>query len=333
MTDKPQKKKKSWFSRLFMIVICAGIFFAIIFTVLANIGGNSEPLKQSVEQYLTDATPYVARVGTLNHMNFFPSVIVDFNNLELMPDGLPTAEPLIRVQKSFMAASFWDVITHSGKVNAIHISYLYALPGSLFKNDFTLSDLSILTNETADEAILKAEGKIAATPFFAIMGLEISGTFPHNQYRIGKEKKIEAGLGDYRLNAIMRDANEGIDIHDILIKKDQDLLSGNLRLRRIDNKITIQGKLKAGENGTELTLDLQIAKNDKILEIVGVIKTSSFHEKDFAENSALNTFIKTFINSFTLPEGKGPLWNVTIETPAGQRPLLVKDGTLILGRS
>lgn len=331
MTDKPEKKKKRWFSRLFMIVLCASIFFAIVFTVLANLGGNSLPLKQSVEQYLSDATPYEARVGILNHMNFFPTVIVDVNNLEFMPEGLPTAEPIMRAQKAFMAASFWDVITRSGKVNAIHIGYLTAIPGSLFKNDFTLDSLSILTNEKGDEAILSGEGKIAALPFSAVMSLEIFGTFPHNSYRIGKEKKLELGLGDYHLGTIMRDAGEGLDIHDLIIKSDKNLLTGNLQLRRIDDKITLQGALKADEYGTELKPDLQIAKKDSGIEISGIIKTSLFNEKDFAQNSALNAFIKTVTGTFALPGDKGPLWNVMIETPAGQKSLLLKDGALILG--
>lgn len=313
MTEQAPKKK-NWFRRIFTIVFCIGIMFAIVFTVLANIGGNSAPLRESIEQYLNESTPYKARVGTLNNMNFFPSIIIDFNNLELRPKEYVTGEASIRVSKVFMAASFWDVITRSGKLGAFHIANLNAQPGSLLKRQLSLNELSILTNAQGDAAILRGEGFVGPVPFFMSSQLEVFGKLPQQHYRIGDKKSVEAGLGDFYLSALAEDVRgEGIDLKNLILKKTDPVMSGHLELRSRDGGIHAGGELQIHEGETQIKPDLQINYIENGLEIKGIINAISFSSEDFIPDSALNEFVKVFLDSFELPQNKKIIFDVILQ--------------------
>ena len=77
------KKKRNWFYLLLKITFGFSAVLLIVLTVMANVGGNSETLRQSIEQFITENTSYNASVGQLNAMKFFPDIILDFEKTEL----------------------------------------------------------------------------------------------------------------------------------------------------------------------------------------------------------------------------------------------------------
>jgi hypothetical protein len=140
VTETPKKPRK-WFKRLMIFSLLFMVFFLIIFTVIARMGGDSEPLRLSIEDYISDATGMDASVEKLNGLHFFPVMIIDFQNLSLTQAD--EQEPAVTVERVRMAASFFDVLWQTGKFKALGLSQLKAAPRTIMEQSVTIDDMSI----------------------------------------------------------------------------------------------------------------------------------------------------------------------------------------------
>lgn len=328
----PPQKKKRWLWKSLKIFLIAGAISVVLFTVLARLGGNSPVLRESVEQYIREATLYEPRVGRLNHMNFFPTVIIDFDNLELRPKGFKTGPSVITVQKIFLASSFWDVITHSGKVSALHVQGLQAQSGSFLEKPLTLEHLSILTNEKTGKSILRGDGSIEETPFYVSLSLEVFGKPPVQKFRIDKQKKLEAGLDDFHLSVKLVDVpGKGAEFQNLEIKKkDTDILSGNIQTFHSEGGVQIKGSLDLVAPAAQIKPDLDLQYKEKETIIRGIIQMNSEALEAFAPDAPLNKFVKIFTEKLAPAGNSQIIWDVILQTPTGKKTLQFENGILTL---
>src|SRR5262249_31243184 len=139
------KKEKRWISLGLKTIFFAVAFFLIIFTVMANMGGSSDTLRESIEQFISESTGYKARVGHLSAMTFFPDISFNFENMELY--GESSAEPAVYTGSVKVALDFWDVMMNTGKIKTFNIRKFRALPGVIFESAFALDELAITDKE------------------------------------------------------------------------------------------------------------------------------------------------------------------------------------------
>ncbi len=74
---------RKYLRRLIKVIVIIAVLLIITMWVLSTAGGNSKALKLGIQDYLTDATGYLAELKTLNSMQFFPVTHIQFSELTL----------------------------------------------------------------------------------------------------------------------------------------------------------------------------------------------------------------------------------------------------------
>ena len=74
---------RKYLRRLIKVVVIFAVLLAVTMWVLSTAGGNSKALKLGIQDYLTDATGYLADLRTLDSMEFFPVTHIEFADLTL----------------------------------------------------------------------------------------------------------------------------------------------------------------------------------------------------------------------------------------------------------
>ncbi len=218
MTETSVKRKTGIIGRLLKYMLFASIFFVVIFAVLARIGGSEDVHRQMIEEYISEFTGYKASIGTFNSLNFFPLVIIDFENAELREpppkaqdeDGEYFPDPVIYVKKAFLAASFWDVVFRTGKIQALKLEELYAIPGSVIEDPFTLEALEFKEEESG-ETFLEARGAFASAPYTMRKKTTTFGERPHQSYRIDHASPFQILIGDSAATITLENITESVD--------------------------------------------------------------------------------------------------------------------------
>lgn len=74
---------RKYLRRLIKIIVIFSVMLAITMWVLSTAGGNSKALRLGIQDYLTDATGYIAELNILESMEFFPVTHIKFSDLTL----------------------------------------------------------------------------------------------------------------------------------------------------------------------------------------------------------------------------------------------------------
>lgn len=288
-----------WVGRIFKILFCVTAVLLIIFTVMANIGGASDPLKRSIEGYVSESTGMNARVGKLNNMSFFPDVAFDFEETEISPRGRMDA--VMAIGKVQVAFGFWDVMFGTGKVKVINIENFRALPGYLIESDVRIDKISIV--EETEGAHMQSTGEIGGKAFTVRSNMEASGLGRGRKYSFGNERTINISIGDSIAVAMMKGGKgSNIILEDIDIKSgDKKVMSGKIDLARGGGKIFITGTLRMEPNGSDIMPEIGFYLRphvDGTHGLEGVLKSDRFDTADFISGSPYDGLMKTVEGAF-----------------------------------
>ena len=293
-----EKNKAPWYHGLFKVLFFVLAFFLIMFTVLANISGNSDFYKESIEQYAQSATGYHAQVGKLNKVSFFPTVMFDFEDLELRQSpGDDT--PLASISSVLFKVGFWDVALGTGYIKALEVTDAKALPGAFLKKSVAVKSASIDENyldKEASSAALVIDGTIGDQPLKAHVDLDVSAGSAFwgqdKKFRFANAKNFHVKAADIEVsghvdNGVFRDLK--------LIHRGQEALTGEMALKQKGHdQIVLQGDLILPEHGTHLKPDLKFRMKDGGLFASGRVNTPAFHLEDTKESARISRFIKNF---------------------------------------
>ncbi len=227
------KKERKWFSRLLKLVFILSACFLVMITVLSNMGGSSEALKGSVEDFVSSASGRrPVRVGVLNHISFFPKVGVDLQNLHIL-----TREehdyPIVRVGKAQIFMNFWDVVFGGAKIVNLYVEDVYAIKGIIGRNDFSAERIFIDHDIEQGRAYLKGNGKVGVHSWNLSLDLEVYGSKGSYSYSIPKTFSLIVDLADIHIHATFTN-------HEDAYFKIQ-----NASISVGDNQITLNGVLSA----------------------------------------------------------------------------------------
>lgn len=298
------KAKTNWLMRLFKITFFIAAFFLVLFTIMANVGGNSDFYKETIENYFRDTTGYNAKVTKLNGVTLFPSISVSFEGLELRSapeDDTPAAT----ADSVNFRMGFWDVATSSGKVKALDIRGVTALPGVITRRAMLLEKLAIEENNLDQDnpsAALVAEGFVGEIPFQAHTDLEVFGSKRNRKYRFGVARNFEGSLGPISVKgALDRGVFDNVEI----ALNNEPVISGKFVLERSGNgTIRLYGEGILPEHRTALSPDLAIINRGGKLSVSGDLQSSIFHLEDFTGDSRLQKLIGAFDEVFGDPNNK-----------------------------
>ncbi len=196
--EAPPTKRHKYLRRTIKVILFLGVLLGISLWVLSSLGGNSKALRLGIQDYLADSTGYLAEMGTLNSMSFFPAARLDFFNLALyrpvrkedgaedktettgkdqktsfpqqktMADYFDTGEQVASVKSAKIAMKFWDMFLARRRFIELEITGLNANAGVWLPQAINIESLKVVPDEAAATIIVtgtygphKLDAKIA----------------------------------------------------------------------------------------------------------------------------------------------------------------------------
>lgn len=302
--EKP-RTRSPWYTGLFKVIFFVGAFFLVIFTVMANIGGDDDFYKQSVEDYFKERTGYDAKIKTLNNISFFPTIRVDFEGLELRENALDTA-PLASVDHAFFRMGFWDVTLGTGKFKALSITNFQALPGVFTPQSLNLRSVKIEPSADAQaQTKLTASGRYGGADISAYSTLKTYGSKRRIKHAFGEQQEIFVRIG--QLNAKGRVGRGVFEDLDIKIG-DQTILTGQLSAgSHANQQLDIEGDFEISGKGSKLKFDLDIKWPSAQRAVTGQIRSEVLHAEDLKAGSPLRIFFAALSETFNRPSGQAAI--------------------------
>ena len=304
--EEIKEERRSWFGFITKVLFCFVAFILVILTILANMGGKGDFHKTSVEQFAMEITGFPAKVETLHNLTYFPSIAVDFEDLDIFPD-VASEVPIGHIDRAQISLGFWDVIRQNGKIKVVDLQGLYALPGLYLNKTIALKHVSILDTDEAN-AQFEGQGTVDELPLLFTMDMKSVGNGRSKKYSFDARRNFNFELGDMKMTAALQNAfNPYLSIQDLKVSKSgQDIITGKIDLSdRRKREMTIKGELKLEENGTILKLDLLF--DMRAHAVWGTITSDNFNEKDFAAGSRFNGLIEGLIVALGDPKIHGKL--------------------------
>jgi hypothetical protein len=214
--------RRSWLRFWCKFALYAAIFFAVILTTLSLLGGTSETLKAGVEQFFTRASGYPAHVETLNGLHFFPDFRLDMEGLGIA-DKAHGGALLVQLHSLKVAMGFWDMILHTGKMEALDLEGLRFAPGYLHPGAITAERLAIM-HPDGGEPGLEGSGALSGTAWSARLALESKGRPGALTYYFGERRGFRARLGDLEMQGTLINEDGALVVEDFTLKQGGALL-------------------------------------------------------------------------------------------------------------
>ncbi|MCC6598566.1 MAG: AsmA family protein [Alphaproteobacteria bacterium] len=275
--EKPRKKRFGW---LIPLVLYSSFFLFILFTVLANLGGSSDVLKESIEQYLSENTNYTAHVGKLNAMHFFPEIAVDLENLELR--DVKTGDVAIYIGKAQISIGFFDVTFKRQRFRSFSIQDMRAAAGSLLGKPLSFEYIGLRKEE--EGAFLAAEGNLDGRPLSLKIAFNPQELADRGVYTPMADMQMILTLGEIVLEGVLkRDPKNDITLDGFKLRSgDQEVLTGTLALTRLGgDKISLKGRMDVLPHKTVLHPDLVLDLGHAPPLVQGQVKAGLFNTSDF----------------------------------------------------
>lgn len=327
------EKAKNRIQTFLKIIFFVSAFFLVIFTVLANMGGKSDALKQMVEQFIAESSGYDAKIETLNGVTFFPSLSCDFENLDLYKRSLPGI-PAAHVDRLRISLGFWDVLASNGKIKLLDAHGIKAMPGVLLDKAIRIDAAAIA--DDGPNAAFEGKGSIGDAPLDFSMSMKVFGEGRKKKYRFGLERDFSLALGGVKIAAALKNAQDPyLTVENLIITlNEQNAMTGTLAVsRRTDLEIRVRGEIQLPENGTALKPDL--VYNIEKHKISGALAAEKFNAADFQDGSRFDRLTEELVRMLGDPAADKDVLDkffsrqeIRLEATPYSGPLAFKDNVL-----
>lgn len=279
LLDGNDKKKVNWISRLIKIGFILLAFFLVIITVLANMGGNSDMLKHSVAQFVSEMFKgRPVEVDTLNHMGFFPTVGVDVEGINVLSKP-ENGVPILRIEKLKAFMSFWNVATRHPHFSGLYAENIAAIKGFITPNEFTLEKLFIDHDIEAKTAQLRGNGTIGAHPWHVTASLDIFGSKGNYSFMLARSFPLRFDLADVTFEGTFINHEDNyFKVENFTLNQGNHSIIGNATLSALDKKL-MKAKLDLTFLQKSNRLNADILIHDK--KITGAATSDKIEMKDF----------------------------------------------------
>ena len=279
-------KKPLWrrvLGRLIKISLILAVLLFILLTVLSRIGGNSDVLKSGVEDYITDATPYTARIGSLNNMQFFPSIHIDVSNVDMRKGDDGTGESAITIETAKITFGFFDVMFRPGRVQDIQFNNLHARADTILAKPIILESFGIQGREEGDPHVA-VKGTVGKKTLNGRMGLD---TVNATTFKLGNEREFDLSIGQLKLTGILKNPLVGgLKLENLHIAQNgKDALRGNFDLDTKKGEIGIKGQARLEPNKSQIDPRLTVEWSENPTQITGNVDSGLLVYEDVSGNA------------------------------------------------
>lgn len=340
---------KGWESvvlRILKWLAIIGVILFILATALSRLGGNSPVLRESIEEFLTDTTPYTARIGTLNSMRFFPNIAIDITDVQLRGGDDGMGETMIRIGAARLVMPFFDALFRPGHFKDIHIENLMAKPGSILNKSIEVSAMNV--REQDARATFIVEGAIDNSPLHAKFGLQTKGKPGRHTYVIGRQRDFEISLADLTARgSIHNTVIGGYKFENIvLLNKQKEVLHGHIDMDRASSgKLEFNGQLRLEPGKTRIDPDVTLDWTGETPLIFGKVTSNELILSDVTGESPAQRTIDALDKIFGEQNAALDLSGLTldlnldvqkfkvgaVELGKLKAPLILEEGDLHIG--
>jgi hypothetical protein len=295
------KAKGSWLYFLSKVLFCIIAFLLVIFTVLGNMGGNSDFHRETIEQFASETTGFRAKITNLINLTYFPTISMDFEDMDLFNDPVIDTT-VVHIDKAQVALSFWDVASRSGKIKVLNVRGIHVSPGVFLDKKITMEHFAINDTDKTHGG-LDGQAYVGNTALVFSMEMAASGDGAGRKYWFPPRRGLRVDLGDIKISAVLQNAiNPYLSFQDLKISREgKGILTGRLDIsKRRAREVTITGELKSQQNGTLFKPDLIFDRSTG--KLTGTIASENFNPADFAAGSAMDALIKRFVQYLGDPE-------------------------------
>lgn len=155
------------------ILIVVAVIISVSVVMLKLVERSKDPLRQGIEQYLSEASGMMAGVDELQQVTFLPDVTFRMKNIVFRERG---AESNIRAQIEGLdfAMPFSALLFGQTKIRALHITGVTAEAGVWTPHPLKLKSAELMALESERPA-LKAEGTYDGRPLKLYLEMAVRG--------------------------------------------------------------------------------------------------------------------------------------------------------------
>ncbi|MDH5723598.1 MAG: hypothetical protein OEY94_09795 [Alphaproteobacteria bacterium] len=300
LEDYRLKNDKNWFSFLGKLIFFILAFFLVIFTIMANMGGSSDMLREGIESFASRSFGNrPAKIEKLHNMSFFPSFSISFEGLKILPYPESTNE-IISIGKMHTKMSFFDMMMSSAKFKSFLIEDFRVKKGMFFQRDSVADKIYIDHDVSKNISFLKGEGLFGPYNWNAALGVNVSGSGGVYKYRLDGDTAIELHVADLSLAGEVKSQHNKFALVDNVVVSSRDLaLKGQLVMSAVAQGImNIRGDLKPEGSTALINFDINIDLLRNPKQVSGSIKLSGFQDRDLSGQKSIFALIERFVEIF-----------------------------------
>lgn len=295
--DKKPKTGSKWLSRLFKLIFFILAFGLIILTVLYNMGGSNDMLKEGVVNTLSDVFGgRHVKLRRLNHMGFFPQVALNIEGVSAY-DKKDGRVPVIELRKFEAYMPFWNVATRSPQISSLYMEGLKGIKGVFFPEEVYLEKVYIDHDVDEGTASLRGNGTVGVHDWSFAVGLDIEGSSGRYKYGLAEVAPVVFDLGDVHFDAnVRKDGSNYMKISDIHLTYADKKIEGDVTLSALPGSLLkIKGELLANGGSTILVPDLIVSMvGSQFADFSGSISAKKFVMDDLSGDKSVFEILNRF---------------------------------------
>ncbi len=305
-----EKKKKALTKRgriirlLFRVSLVLVILSIISLVILSHLGGKSQALRLGVQDYLSESTGYIAEIGTLHDMAFFPTTRLSFDNLafskgvpkkpasegddvekqeEVYPqiktinDLYDAGEKVGSIGSGTVAMNFWDMFFSRRRFLELDVQKVQLDAGIWLPHAVNLDYLKVVQEE--ENFFIRGNGTYGSEPLAISYAIEAYKTAQGKiVFQLQDDSALSISLGPLRMEGFL----EGVGGSTLTVRLtklavDQQEFSGYITMARQLSGLSVVSEIKTGSS----VVSSDVVVSDKFVE--GGVTSEKFNLRDYKD--------------------------------------------------
>ena len=303
------EKGKNWLSRLLKIIFFACAFILIGMTILSNMGGSNDSLKESVERFVSSVFGgKKTSVDKLIYMGFFPKIGFDAQGINVL--STPEKGHIIaHVGKVQAFMPFWNVVTRTPRITKFYIENLTTIRGALVSKELHIEKIFIDHDLGANTAKLRGNGKIGVHQWSFVADMGVFGKKGGYTYSFQRSFPLVFDVADIHLDGtIVRNDSSYYKLENFKLSSGDDMLEGNLVLSAIGEELLkLKGDVVISGGQSIISSDVIFDYTSSPAKISGKVSSDNLIYSNIEDESSAFYLLKRLydiIGYGTAPIGK-----------------------------
>ncbi|PCI52929.1 MAG: hypothetical protein COB36_13800 [Alphaproteobacteria bacterium] len=282
------KKEKSWLSRLLKVIFVLCAFILIGMTVLSNMGGSNDDLKNSVERFVGDLFGgKKVVVGNLVYMSFFPRLGFDAESVNVLSrreDGHVIAH--IGKVQAFM--TFWNVVTQMPKITNFYIEDLTIIKGVMGAKELYIEKIFIDHDVETETAKIRGNGTIGVHPWSFVADIDIFGKKGSFNYMFQRSVPVVFDIANIHFEGVLlKHEDNYYKLENFKLSSGDKMLQGNIILSALGKKLLkLKGNIEISGGHSRISPDVIFDYAQSPVKISGKILSDNFVYSDVVGTDA-----------------------------------------------